>query len=69
MVLLGGVGPAYYLSELRYHEVATARSLPQPLLLLQGGSRLSSHGRRRPGPLAQRPQGASGRDAGAVPAR
>jgi uncharacterized protein len=35
-VLFGGVGPAYYLSELRYHEVATARSLPQPLLLLQG---------------------------------
>jgi alpha-beta hydrolase superfamily lysophospholipase len=36
-VLLGGLGPAYYLSELRYHEVATARSLPQPLLLVQGG--------------------------------
>ena len=35
-VLLGGVGPAYYLSELRYNEVATARSIPQPLLLLQG---------------------------------
>lgn len=34
--LLGGVGPAYYLSELAYHEVATARSIPQPLLLLQG---------------------------------
>jgi len=35
-VLFGGVGPAYYLSELRYNEVATARSIPQPLLLLQG---------------------------------
>jgi pimeloyl-ACP methyl ester carboxylesterase len=35
-VLLGGVGPAYYLSALRYDEVATARSIPQPLLLLQG---------------------------------
>ena len=29
-------GPAYYLSELRYNEVATAKSIPQPLLLLQG---------------------------------
>jgi hypothetical protein len=35
-VLFGGVGPAYYLNELRYDEVATARSIPQPLLLLQG---------------------------------
>lgn len=35
-VLLGGVGPAYFLSELRYDEVAAARSLPQPLLLVQG---------------------------------
>jgi hypothetical protein len=35
-VLLGGAGPAYYLSALRYDEVATARSIPQPLLLLQG---------------------------------
>jgi pimeloyl-ACP methyl ester carboxylesterase len=35
-VLLGGTRPAYYLSALRYDEVATARSLPQPLLLLQG---------------------------------
>jgi uncharacterized protein len=35
-VLYGGTGPAYYLSELRYNEVATARSIPQPLLLLQG---------------------------------
>jgi len=35
-VLFGGVGPAYYLSELRYNEVATARAIPQPLLLLQG---------------------------------
>ncbi len=35
-VLLGGVGPAYYLSAFRYDEVAAARSIPQPLLLLQG---------------------------------
>jgi Response regulator receiver domain len=35
-VLLGGAGPAYYLSALRYNEVATARSIPQPLLFLQG---------------------------------
>jgi pimeloyl-ACP methyl ester carboxylesterase len=35
-VLLGGTRPAYYLSALRYNEVATARSIPQPLLLLQG---------------------------------
>jgi uncharacterized protein len=35
-VLLGGTGPAYYLSALRYDETATARSIPQPLLLLQG---------------------------------
>ncbi len=35
-VLLGGAGPAYFLSGLRYHEVATARSIPQPLLILQG---------------------------------
>ncbi len=35
-VLLGGAGPAYYLSGFRYHEVATARSISQPLLFLQG---------------------------------
>lgn len=35
-VLLGGVGPAYYLSGLRYNEVAAARAIPQPLLILQG---------------------------------
>jgi len=35
-VLLGGVGPIYFLSGLSYDEVATARSIPQPLLLLQG---------------------------------
>lgn len=35
-VLLGGAGPAYYLSGSAYDEVATARSIPQPLLLLQG---------------------------------
>ena len=34
--ILGGAGPAYFLSELRYNEVATARALPQPLLILQG---------------------------------
>lgn len=34
--LMGGAGPAYFLSDLRYDEVATARALPQPLLLLQG---------------------------------
>jgi pimeloyl-ACP methyl ester carboxylesterase len=28
-------GPRYYLSELRYDEVTTARTIPQPLLLLQ----------------------------------
>ena len=36
-ILFGGVGPVYYLSELRYNPVATARSIHQPLLLLQGG--------------------------------
>jgi uncharacterized protein len=35
-VLLNGIHPAYYLSMLRYDEVATARSIRQPLLLLQG---------------------------------
>jgi uncharacterized protein len=35
-VLLGGAGPAYYLSGFRYHEVATARAIRQPLLFLQG---------------------------------
>lgn len=35
-VLFGGVGPVYYLSLQQYREVATARSIPQPLLLLQG---------------------------------
>ncbi len=35
-ILLGGVGPAYYLSGFRYNEVATARAIPQPLLILQG---------------------------------
>jgi uncharacterized protein len=35
-VLFNGIHPAYYLSLLRYDEVATARSIPQPLLLLQG---------------------------------
>jgi alpha-beta hydrolase superfamily lysophospholipase len=32
-----GLGPAYYLSLQRYDCVATARSLPQPILILQGG--------------------------------
>lgn len=31
-----GTGPAYYLDELRYDQVATARRIPQPLLILQG---------------------------------
>jgi dienelactone hydrolase len=35
-ILYAGAGPAYFLSGLRYDEVATARSIPQPLLLLQG---------------------------------
>ena len=36
-VLLGGAGPAYLLSGLRYNQVAhQARAIPQPLLLLQG---------------------------------
>ena len=35
-VLLGGAHPVYYLSAFAYNEVATARSIPQPLLLLQG---------------------------------
>ena len=30
------MGPAYYLSGYRYNGVATAREIPQPLLLLQG---------------------------------
>jgi dienelactone hydrolase len=36
MNILDGTSPAYYLSALRYHEVATARAVPQPLLILQG---------------------------------
>lgn len=35
-ILFGGVGPAYHLSSLRYDPVATARSIPEPLMLLQG---------------------------------
>jgi pimeloyl-ACP methyl ester carboxylesterase len=35
-VLFNGIHPAYYLSMLRYDEIATARSIPQPLLFLQG---------------------------------
>jgi uncharacterized protein len=31
-----GCRPAYFLNQLRYNELATARSIPQPLLLLQG---------------------------------
>ena len=34
--LFGGVGPAYYLDLQRYDPVATARAIPQPLLILQG---------------------------------
>ena len=36
-VLFGGVGPAYYIYDLRYNPVATARAISQPLLVLQGG--------------------------------
>lgn len=35
-VLFGGAGPSYFLSGLRYNEVATARAIHQPLLFLQG---------------------------------
>lgn len=35
--LLGGTGPVYWLNLRRYDEVSTARTIPQPLLLLQGG--------------------------------
>ncbi len=35
-ILLGGAGPAYFLSGLAYNEVTTARDIPQPLLFLQG---------------------------------
>jgi uncharacterized protein len=35
-ILLGGAGPAYFLSGFAYNEVATARSVRQPLLFLQG---------------------------------
>ena len=35
-ILLGGAGPAYFLSGFAYNEVATARAIPQPLLFLQG---------------------------------
>ena len=35
-ILLGGAGPAYFLSGFAYDEVATARSIAQPLLFLQG---------------------------------
>lgn len=35
-VVYDGAGPAYWLSDLRYNPVATARSLRQPLLFLQG---------------------------------
>jgi uncharacterized protein len=34
--LLDGTSPAYYLSILHYNEIATARSIGQPLLFLQG---------------------------------
>jgi len=34
--LLGGAGPQYFLNLRQYDEVATARAIPQPLLLLQG---------------------------------
>jgi dienelactone hydrolase len=34
--LLGGAGPAYFLNLRSYNEVATARAIPQPILILQG---------------------------------
>jgi len=34
--LLGGTGPTYWLDLRQYDEVATARAIPQPLLVLQG---------------------------------
>jgi dienelactone hydrolase len=34
--LLGGAGPAYFLDLRNYNEVATARNIPQPILILQG---------------------------------
>jgi len=34
--LLGGAGPAYFLNLRGYDEVATARAVPQPILILQG---------------------------------
>ena len=36
MNVLDGTSPGYYPSALRYDEVATARAIPQPILLLQG---------------------------------
>ena len=34
--IIGGAGPAYFLSGLHYNEVTTARAIVQPLLFLQG---------------------------------
>ena len=34
--LLGGAGPTYWLNLRSYNEIATARAIPQPLLILQG---------------------------------
>ena len=34
--LLGGTGPAYFLDLRAYDELSVARSLPQPMLILQG---------------------------------
>jgi uncharacterized protein len=34
--IVGGAGPAYFLSGLRYDPLQTARTIPQPLLFLQG---------------------------------
>ena len=34
--IAGGAGPAYFLSGLRYDPLQTARTIPQPLLFLQG---------------------------------
>ena len=35
--VLGGTGPAYWLDYRRYHPVATANAIRQPILILQGG--------------------------------
>jgi hypothetical protein len=67
MVLMGGVGPAYYLSGFRYNEVATARSITQPLLLLQGDRDYQVTVAHDLDVWLKRPEGAQGRHCRAVP--